>query len=446
MCRRTLNIVSITIIIVMITVGCSITSAEDMYALPQLSEQDLRLQDAIDEILNSGAEYASPSSGSNRQAIQFVDLDGDGTGEVLAFFSFLGSDKPLKIYIFRNTGDGYTEAARIEGEGSGIDNINYIDMNNDGAKEIAVGWQIASGINILSVYTMKDYEYAPILNTDYTEYIVCDINSDNRNDIAVLRLSTSELSGEIMYYALEQDGEMVYTASRLSTGVEALLRVRTAELLSGSNAVLIESKLSGGGIITDIFAFRDNSLVNITMNDIKGLSEDTLRTYEVYCRDIDGDGCLDVPRPVELPTASETTTYYMIEWYSYYLSGRTQIVARTYNNYTDGWYMVLPDEWVNRIAVRRVDGASGERVIAFSILNDDGTIGDDFLFIYTLTGENRFERASYSGRFILTRKDETVFAASIVDTSSAVMELEITQELVRGSFNIIYSEWITGET
>jgi hypothetical protein len=170
-----------------------------------------------------------------------------------------------------------------------------------------------------------------------------------------------------------------------------------------------------------------------------------MRAYEVYCRDINNDGVLDVPTPIALPSASETTVYYMIEWYSYSASGHRRLVATTYNNYSDGWYLVLPDEWRDRIAIRREDGVSGERSIVFSLVDKDGEIGEDFLTIYTLTGDNRAERASYSSRFVLLAEEETIYAASIKVNESS-FELPISQDLIRSNFNIIYSEWITGET
>ena len=65
--------------------GCMLSaSVEDLYALPQLPGEYRDLSQQIDEILASGAEYTSPSSGTNLQSVQLVDLDGDGNEEALA--------------------------------------------------------------------------------------------------------------------------------------------------------------------------------------------------------------------------------------------------------------------------------------------------------------------------------------------------------------------------
>ncbi|MGM9521329.1 MAG: FG-GAP repeat domain-containing protein [Oscillospiraceae bacterium] len=430
----------------LVLTGCMSTPADELYALPQLSEGYLQLQSVINQVLNSGAEYAAPASGSHRQAIQLEDVDGDGIKEAVAFFNFLGSDKPIKIYIFRKNAEGeYEEAARIEGEGTGIDSISYTDMDGDGVKEIAVGWQIVSGMNMLSVYSMKGYQVNQLINTDYTEYVVCDMNTTLGNDIVVLRVSSSELTGEAKLYSLTADGEMVNYSARLTNGIEAMLRVRTTSLSDGNNAVLVESSLNGGGIVTDILTAKKDKLVNITLDATSGVSEDTIRLYEVYCRDINGDGIIDVPKPVVLPSTSENTTYYMLEWHSYSSSGNAKRIFSTYNNYTDSWYLVLPDSWCGNITVRRVDGASGERAVVFSKVLEDGETLEDFLAIYTLTGENRAERASYGARFVLLAEEETIYAAEIL-TKDERFDLPVSQEIVRSNFRILYSEWITGET
>ena len=58
--------------------GCFAKSTDELYALPQLSEGYIQLQSELRSLLDSGAEYSAPTAGSNRQAIQLEDLDGDG--------------------------------------------------------------------------------------------------------------------------------------------------------------------------------------------------------------------------------------------------------------------------------------------------------------------------------------------------------------------------------
>lgn len=425
--------------------GCMELSADDLYALPELSEGYLRLQSAVERFLSAGAVYAAPLSGSNRQPIQQEDIDGDGVSEVLAFFSVAGSDRPLKIILFRNDGGEYSEIARIEGEGSGIERVTYLDMDGDGIREIAVGWQMGTGINMLSVYSMKSWRVNQIVNTNYTQFSSCDLDGEKGSEILVLRLSTSDFTGEAEHYILTQDGEVVSSTARLSAGLEALERVRSTPLLGGSPAVLVESTYNGSGLVTDVLTYRGSRLTNVSMDEASGVSDATVRSYKPYSRDINGDGVLDIPHPVMLPATSENTTYYMLEWYSYYGYGGARKVSTTYNNYADSWYLTLSKEWVGNITVSREDGASGERSIIFSLVDENGGRGQDFLAIYTFSGENRREQATAGKRFVLLRTQEIIYSAEIL-VEQDDFPLPISRDLLRENFNIIYSEWITGET
>jgi len=439
--RKALVILGAALMLALAMTGCYSKSVDELYALPQLSEGYLQLQEKINGLLAEGAEYAAPTAGSYRQAVQLADIDGDGVAEAVAFFAKPGDDKPLKVYVFRRGESGYEEAAVIEGEGTSIESIGFPDLNGDGMLELAVGWKLSADVNMLSVYTMSGYLPSRIISTDYQEYTIAGISG--RDDIIVFRLSGSELTGEAELYTMEADGEIVNTNARLSTGIEALLRIRNSTLASGEKAVYVEGTIDGGGIVTDILAYRGRRIANITRDDAVGTSTETVRSYAVYCRDVNGDGVLDVPVPVLLPAQSETTSYYMTEWYAYYRSGRRELVETTYHNYSDGWYLKLPEAWRGNVTVRREDAVSGERAIIFSEMEGD-EVGRDFLAIYALSGANRHERARAAGRFVLQTEDSVTYAANILGDITGA-SLRVDADTVKANFDIIYSEWATGD-
>ena len=133
--------------------GCVNSTIDELLSLPQPSEEYLELQKSIDEIIRSGAVYSAPSAGSYRQSVQLYDVNGDGVNEALAFFNIAG-EKPLKIYVFRLRGSRYETAAVIEGDGTEIASISYLDMNGDGWAEIVVGWKMGSDIQMLNIYSL----------------------------------------------------------------------------------------------------------------------------------------------------------------------------------------------------------------------------------------------------------------------------------------------------
>ena len=88
------------------------------------------------------------------------------------------------------------------------------------------------------------------------------------------------------------------------------------------------------------------------------------------------------------------------------------------------------------LTVRRVDDVPGERALIFSRIGTDARV-TDLLSVYTITGENRSERARLNGRQILLEETATIFAAEALDPG-------VDPSAVIDRFFRIYSEWSPG--
>lgn len=128
---------------------------QDLYCLPELPAKYTELNRELNAILETGAEYAAPTAGTNIQPVQLTDLDGDGRQEAVAFFRNTADEKPLKIYIFKVEGNSYHQSAVIEGSGTGINSIVYNDMDKDGRMELTVGWRVNADLLALAVYALR---------------------------------------------------------------------------------------------------------------------------------------------------------------------------------------------------------------------------------------------------------------------------------------------------
>ena len=424
--------------------ACSMRSADELYTLPKAADEYTDLEREIGVRLAAGAEYSPPSSGSYRQSVQLEDLDGDGVSEALVFLNVSGDAKPLKMCIYTEKDGDYSETAVIEGEGTSFESINYIDMDSDGAKELAVGRQISNSVKMLTVYSTEGYQMPILLQTDYLEYAVCDLTETTGSDLFVIRQAGADQAKEINVFSCMDDGEVITSNARLSRGVESVSRIRNTRLTDDMNAVIVEGMLGSGEVFTDIITRNNGVVRNITLNTETGVSEKTVRTNVIYSRDIDRDGVVEIPNPVQMPAQSENTVYWLTEWYAYSSTGGRNLVMTTFNNTTDGWMLTIPREWTDRITVRRTEYISGERSVVFSYIDNNNEISD-FLAVFTLSGENKSERAKLSGRFILATESERIFAARILNEKTAE-KLGVTDETVKDSFSIIYSEWNTGET
>ena len=427
---------------VLMLAGCLRISADDLYGLPQLSEEYHRLQAQINMVLSQGAEFSPPTGGQNRQAVQLKDLNGDGNDEVLAFFSVLG-ESTLKIVIFEMTGGDYAVAEIIEGNGTAIESVRYADMDGDGILEVIVGWQMGTALKYFSIYSVKDFHSVLLAREEYSELAVFDLNGDGSEDVVALRLPTQEIGAFAQLFTLMPDGEIVNTEARLSSGIEAITRVLTGRLTDGVPAVFVESegRFDEGNLVTDVCAFQNGEFTNISLKGAGGVSEETVRA-RTYSLDINKDGIVMVPM-LRLLKAQSETAYHAIDWYAYNSRGIIQLALTTYHNNFDEWYLILPFDWRGKVSVRREDIVSGERTVIFSYIAGEEGPYEDFLKVYKLTGEIGEERANLPGRTVLMSEGSSIFASELLAPPDS-FGLTFDETLIKENFRLIYSDWLAG--
>ena len=412
--------------------GCYSGNIDQYFSLPMASEEYRQLQSLIDEELASGSEYAAPIHGSYRQSVQLSDVDGDGADEALAFFRDAAKNPKINIYDSEN--GEYRLALSISGEGSSIGRIDYSDLTGDGQKELLVSWQISSGLSVLGVYSLAGWSGDVLLSTDSAEFVTGDINRDGCDELLNLRAANST-TYLVDQYTFPLGQEPQATSAALSAGISALQRLRMVTLAGDAPALLAESTLTTGDLVSDLFVCRDGSLINLTMNRTTQISE-TRRSYSlVYAQDIDGDGSTEIPHPQQLYSRGDEV-FWSIAWFRYDASGRASTIMTTYHCVTDNWYLVLPSGWDVGLTVRRDDSVSGERAVILSRLRSDGSL-EDYAAVYAITGENRYERARLDNRFLLQEEGTTVYAAKILDGKT-------DENTIRSRFHVIYTDWSSG--
>ena len=376
--------------------------------------------------------------------MQLADLDGDGEDEALVFIKTSG-ERPLKVYIFdkKDGEDSYENVAVIEGDGTVFDSVDYLQLDGQPGLELLVGRQLSNQVlQSLSVYSYTGERMVELMSANYSEYVLVDLDNDNCRDVFILRLETEERTGVAELYRW-RDGQMTREQeANLSVGATTVKRIITGQMCPGVPAVFVASSYGEDSLITDIFAFRDQTFQNVSTNGDTGLSVQTVRNYNVYATDINEDGLIELPMLVALPSATAEETYWTIDWYNLYLDGSKDMKLTTYHNYLGGWYLVLPDRFHGQISMGRSEEVSGVRGYSVQKWNGREEPPDEIFTVYAFTGEDRGGLAVADGRFLLAEKGDTAYAASLGTCDWA---RSLTQEDVTEMFHFIHLDWNSGE-
>jgi len=441
--KRKIIISLLTIITAVLLTGCLRITADELYSLPEVSDEYLRLQAHINVLLNQGSEFAPPTGGPNRQAVQLIDLTGNDTNEVIAFFSVPG-ESTLRVYIFEFVDGDYAVAEIIEGVGDAIESVRYVDMDGDGTKELVIGWQMGTALKYMSIYSISGFHSEVLVSgVEYSELAVYDISADDTEDVIVFRLPTPETGAVAEVYSLMRDGEIVREEARLSSGIESISRILTGTLFDGKPAIFVDSEgtFENGSLVTDVLAKHRDEFLNVSLVIASGVSEDNVR-HRMASSDINKDGIIKVPSLRRLIAQSETE-YFAIDWNAFYSSGQRRLILTTYHNNFDEWFLILPHDWREKVSVRREDAVPGERTIIFSYFANAEGPHEDFLKIFKLSGDTAEERATQGDRKVLLVEGTAAYAFEILAPPNS-FGLSFNEDLIKENFRLIYSDWITG--
>ena len=440
--RKLLAVGILTGLLTLVLTGCFVKTVDELYTLPKHSNEYNDLQHAIDGLMAQGAAYSAPVSGANQQSVQLADLDGDGQDEAIVFLK-TGGDKPLGAYIFDLVDGDYQNIAVIEGGGTAFASAEYVQLDDEGGTEILIGRKLSDQvIQTLGVYSLSDGHVVELMSASYSEYTLADLDGDGRKDIFLIRFDAEQSQGVAELYRF-RDGQMEREPeAQLTAGVQAVRRIVVGDLTRNVPAVFVAGSYPEESVVTDVFAFRGGSFQNVTMADADR-SVQTVRNYYVYATDIDTDGLIELPEILPLAKTDESEEgYSLIRWYNLDLAGNRALKLTTYHNFSAGWFVKLPEEWVGHVTISRSAEVSGVRGLTFSGYRYAAATAEPIFTIYAFSGEDRNQLAAADGRFILSEKGDVTYSA-LLGTDQRARALG--EEKLKAMFNYIHVDWNSGE-
>ena len=433
--------------------GCLSWSAEESYKLPQPPQAYQNLTNAVTQTKRAlASEYSAtvedvpPSAGDNTSTVQLLDMDGDGSQETaVSFFRILGAENPIRLYFYTlQDQDGYVASSVVEGAGDGVYAVHYADVDGHvdaqgrPCKEVVVSWQMGNDAYYLGVYSLDDSDEQLLVATVYDDYRLLDMDGDGRMELAVAHLGPDQ-QGEVVLYDWQEEREPVQHRVSLSGTVAGVREMRIGTLADMTPALFVSSDLTDSRRVTDVIAMnKRGELSNLSLDEETGISREVCDPYrELASTDINGDGVSEVARPRQLRSYGNLTGAWLNDWVQYSANGKTKVMCTTYHNTADGWYLVVPQHWQNRLLLTRNDSVTGQRAVNFSLWQGEEKEPLTFLTVYKLTGASRSLRAGSGNRFVLAEDGSAVYAAAF----HSGWDCGLDQSQLLENFRLIVSSW-----
>ncbi|MDY3014667.1 MAG: hypothetical protein SOR61_05680 [Evtepia sp.] len=421
--------------------GCVFGSVDEMYALPKSSEAYVKLQSKINETKGS-AEYIAPLSGDNRQTIQLVDVDGDGTQEAVAFFRDTTQEDPLNIVIFKQDDQGeYKVYARIAGMGNEIESIDYLDLTEAKGRDILVSWQVSASVHTLVGYTLADGQPVEIMRSGYGRYLTADMDGDERSEVILAQSESSSASQwRIEYYDGKDGGMELVSSAPLSEGATDISAWTTGELKGGVPALFVTSYLGKDVLVADVFSMGEHGLKNIGLEEGERSSKNLFHYYAgVHPADINGDGLLEVPCEMRVAAYGDSSVdgFWWLKWKNYLPDGSSKTVMTTYHG-GDGWYLEIPSAWTGVFSMNRQESSTtGVRSVTFARGVPDEESGkqpEPFLVIRSLAGGDRAALAQKEEGILLYEDSSVLYTGEILKSS---WDCGLNEESLKAAFHVV---------
>ena len=415
--------------------GCDMTNTnEELLSPPRPQGELYEVQQALYKTAPEDMKLRYPKKGQYRSAITSFDIDADGKNEAIAFFETVNENvSMMHLSVIYKTASGWVATKDFSVMASGVERLSFEDLDGDGRQEIIVGWSVYSGVDKqLAVYSFNGETLSHLMLEKYTEYITCDLNTDQKKEIFLINQSTAEKRADAHLYGMESGEITEISGCRSDGGVTSYLTIKEEKLLGGRAAVIVDAS-RGSSLLTEIFYLENGELLNPLFDSAAGKTVITER-LSAEIADINGDGITDIPLSEVMPgyeAAEEAGKIYITRWCSF--DGKNlNITTTAVMNYTDGYYFTLPKNLDGRITVIKNVETKLRTVFLY---DKNAKMQTDELFrIQVLApGELTPERVS-AGWVKLFEDEERVIAVLI---SGYKGEYEVSLEEISNMFKMI---------
>ncbi len=360
--KRT-KIILFLIIGTLLLSGCSLSGEEigAMLTPPAMGAGREELSQAINASIGEGYELVYPQSGSYRTGIISEDLTGDGETEAICFYRPSGKKGKLCFLAMKKQAEGWAKLAKGESEAESVGRVAFGDLDGNGLSEIVVGWQyLGETDGSFDVYSLESGKAESLYSGLYTRFVMLDAAPSK---LAVISRNSATKAVTASLIGKHEGKVGLINSVAMYNRTDEFLGVEANVTLEGLPAVYVDSQSESGMCVTEVLALNEQG--RLTNELLTQTNISTRRQTAVTCRDVNGDGVMEIPCEQPLPPYMRDgllENLYLIRWCDF--NGKTlSEVSASFVEITEKITVDFPSQWIGAVTVER--GATADRSFVF---------------------------------------------------------------------------------
>ncbi len=343
-----------------------------------------------------------PKMGEYRSAFIMKDIDGDGVEDALAFYALQPEGANTHIALLKKKGNAWKCVEDIEGLATEIERVHFGDLNGDGAFELLAGFSMYDTRDRrLMLYTWEGDQLVSLYSDTYTHMIVGSIVEETRDDLLLFRLSAENEKSTVRLFSMEEGAVVEKGNAQLDGHILQFGNYILDDIDDHVRGVYQDCTKDVNTTITELIVWDGQTLSAPLYDPETNITSLSARESGIASTDIDLDGQVEWPRSYRFPgdefkDVSELSIW-LSEWYSWDQKRQISTIEETnIMNPIDGYFMTIPEEWLNRITasydatnhrliVKKVEdgvvGATLFKIVAFPIEEENPYSNENYLFL-----------------------------------------------------------------
>lgn len=416
--KRTVWKIAVAVLAMFILSSCSfeLRSIESLMR-PPYTPTERKLEKSIHKLLGTHISYRSPSSGDHFSAITLHDLNNDSVDEAVVFYVNKDDESSVRMCVLSQAAGEWGLVSDFSGNGSGVISLDFADFNNDANEEIIVSWLLFGdkAQKMISIYTSDSdddkFNVSACISEPYDLMTVTNVNGNNEKQILLSFTSLSNSLGKttLKVLGVTADNEAVLINETLLDERITKTVAINSDLPDGNITprFFIDAQISDSRFITQVLEWDGESKKFVSLLDDVNNRDITLRSSNLICKDINGDGRLEIPlrKPMSESNDGDSSFGFILEWCEI---KKSKLVATEFYvvNLLENYNLYFPSEWKNNVFIRTDLGTR-----TWNFLNKN----DVLLFSVSAIDFSQWDENSSVVTEMLMMQNDTVYACTITE-------------------------------